>query len=43
MKNEKGKHPYWKVVRSAFRELSGDRKQNKKDNYANCGRKNGFL
>jgi hypothetical protein len=39
VKNQEDEHPYWKVVRSAFRELSSDRNQNKKDKYSNCGRK----
>ena len=37
VKNLKGQHPYWKVVRAAFRELCATTV--KKDNYHECGRK----
>ena len=36
--NMKGKHPYWKVVRAAFRQLSATSRSAKKDKYHNCGR-----
>ena len=37
--NEKGKRPYWKVVRAAFRELTESKGRPKGDNYHKCGRK----
>ena len=39
VRNEKGKRPYWKVVRAAFRDLSANKGHLKKDRYHNCGRK----
>ena len=35
--NLKGEHPYWKVVRAAFRQLSATSRSAKKDKYHNCG------
>ena len=37
VRNRKGKHPYWKVVRAAFRVPSTDKNQKGKENYSNCG------
>ena len=42
VKNMKGEHPYWKVVRAAYRELSTNSGHVKKDNYHKCGRKKVF-
>jgi hypothetical protein len=36
VRNRKGKHPYWKVVRAAFKVLSTDKNQKGKENYSNC-------
>ena len=36
VRNRKGKHPYWKVVRAAFKLLSTDKNQKGKENYPNC-------
>ena len=34
VRNRRGKHPDWKVVRAAFRELSGDRDLKQRDKYS---------
>ena len=39
VKNMKGRRPYWKVVRKAFREMSSTKGRVMKDNYHKCGRK----
>ena len=37
VRKRKGKHPYWEVVRAAFKVLSTDKNQEGKGNYSNCG------